>query len=72
MNHACEACGLVPASVSYGGGRLCAACAQKRTVASALPFVGAALVAAGLIAGSALLAERFQSEGKASPLDELG
>ncbi len=72
MNAACESCGAVPAPVFYGGRRLCGACAQKRTVASALPFVGAALAAAGLIAGSALLAEKFQGEGKATPLDELG
>ena len=41
-------------------------------MSGALPFVGAALAAAGLIAGSALLAEKLQGEGKASPLDELG
>jgi ATP-dependent Clp protease ATP-binding subunit ClpC len=34
--------------------------------------VGAALAAAGLIAGSALLAERMQGSGSTSPLDELG
>ena len=39
---------------------------------SALPFVGAALAAAGLIAGSAILAEKMQGEGRSSPLDELG
>ncbi len=40
---------------------------------SALPFVGAALAAAGLIAGSAFLAEKMQGgESKPSPLDELG
>ena len=71
MKAACETCGAVPAPVFYGGRRLCGACAQKRTVASALPFVGAALAAAGLIAGSAILAERLQGEGKASPLDGL-
>ncbi len=48
------------------------ACAQRRTITSALPFVGAALAAAGLIAGSALLAEKLQGEGRPSPLDELG
>jgi ATP-dependent Clp protease ATP-binding subunit ClpC len=58
--------------MSYGGRRLCVACAQKRTMTSALPFVGAALAAAGLIAGSALLAEKMQGENKTSPLDELG
>src|SRR5580704_598344 len=72
MNAACETCGAVPAPVWHRGRRLCGACAQKRTVASALPFVGAALAAAGLIAGSALLAEKLQGEGKVAPLDELG
>lgn len=72
MNRACDSCGAVPAPVSYAGRHLCSSCAQKRTAASALPFVGAALAAAGLIAGGALLAERLQGEGKASPIDELG
>lgn len=48
-------------------------CAQKRTAASALPFLGAAVAAAGLIAGTALLTERMrQQEGGESPLDALG
>ena len=72
MNRMCDACGTQPAATSYGGRRLCASCAQKRTAASALPFIGAALAAAGLIAGSALLAEKLQGEGRASPLDEIG
>ncbi len=72
MNRLCEACGKVPAAMSYGDRRLCVACAQKRTMTSALPFVGAALAAAGLIAGSAFLAEKMQGENKSSPLDELG
>jgi ATP-dependent Clp protease ATP-binding subunit ClpC len=72
MNQLCEVCGALPAAVAAGGRRLCKACAQRRTMTSALPFVGAALAAAGIIAGSALLAERLQGEGKASPLDELG
>jgi ATP-dependent Clp protease ATP-binding subunit ClpC len=72
MNRTCETCGGVPSAVSYKGLRLCTACAQRRTMTSALPFVGAALAAAGLIAGSALLAERMQGEGKVSPFDELG
>ncbi|HEX8805858.1 MAG TPA: ATP-dependent Clp protease ATP-binding subunit, partial [Candidatus Aquilonibacter sp.] len=36
---------------------LCSVCAQRRTAASALPFLGAALAAAGLIAGGAMLIE---------------
>src|SRR5579883_345367 len=72
MNRSCELCGAVPAPFTHGGRHLCTPCAQKRTVASALPFVGAALAAAGIIAGSALLAERMNGEGRASPLDEFG
>src|SRR5579871_6374627 len=72
MNRSCELCGAVPAPVTHGGRHLCTPCAQKRTVASALPFVGAALAAAGIIAGGALLAERMNGEGRASPLDEFG
>ncbi len=72
MDRTCESCGATRAAAFYGGHRLCASCAQKRTLTSALPFVGAALAAAGLIAGSALLAEKLQGEGRVSPLDELG
>jgi len=39
------------------GESLCANCAQRRSAASALPFLGAALAAAGLIAGGAMLLE---------------
>jgi ATP-dependent Clp protease ATP-binding subunit ClpC len=72
MNRLCDACGARPAATTLGAGRLCTVCAQRRTAASALPFVGAALAAAGIIAGSALLAERMQGEGRASPFDQLG
>jgi ATP-dependent Clp protease ATP-binding subunit ClpC len=74
MNSTCENCGSRPAPVFDGRRRLCAVCAQRRTVAGALPFLGAALAAAGLIAGSILLTERLGSEERergASPLDEL-
>ncbi len=73
MNALCDSCGQTPAPISHGRQQLCNACAQRRSLTNALPFVGAALAAAGLIAGSALLAERMQNEGgSASPLDELG
>jgi ATP-dependent Clp protease ATP-binding subunit ClpC len=72
MNRLCEACGTAPSTISVGGRPLCTGCAQKRTAAAALPFVGAALAAAGIIAGSAILAERMQGEGRRSPLDDLG
>ncbi len=59
--------------MTVGGRRLCVPCAQKRAATSALPFVGAALAAAGIIAGSALLAEKMQGGGGTpSPLDEFG
>ena len=60
MNRDCELCAERPSVTTLGGRRLCSICAQKRTMASALPFVGAAVAAAGLIAGSALLAEKLQ------------
>jgi len=72
MTSQCQNCGARPAVTTYAGRRLCGSCAQKRAATSALPFVGAALAAAGLIAGSALLAERMQGSGSTSPLDELG
>jgi ATP-dependent Clp protease ATP-binding subunit ClpC len=72
MNGLCETCANRPGIVSYGGRRLCGICAQKRTAANVLPFVGAALAAAGLIAGSALLAEKLQGRESESPLEGLG
>jgi ATP-dependent Clp protease ATP-binding subunit ClpC len=73
MNRDCELCAERPSVTTLGGRRLCSICAQKRTMASALPFVGAALAAAGLIAGSALLAEKLQgSSGADSPFEGLG
>jgi ATP-dependent Clp protease ATP-binding subunit ClpC len=72
MNRTCEACGALPATITYAGRHFCTACAKRRTAASALPFVGAALAAAGIIAGGALLAEKMQGESRPSPLDELG
>jgi ATP-dependent Clp protease ATP-binding subunit ClpC len=72
MNGLCETCANRPGAVSYGGRRLCGICAQKRTAAGALPFVGVALAAAGLIAGSALLAEKLQGRESESPLEGLG
>jgi ATP-dependent Clp protease ATP-binding subunit ClpC len=72
MNGLCETCANRPGVVSYGGRRICDVCAQKRTAASALSFVGAALAAAGLIAGSALLAEKLQGRESESPFEGLG
>src|SRR5579863_9602277 len=69
----CETCGQRPATMYDGSREVCASCAQRRALTSALPFFGAAIAAAGIIAGSALLAERMQREGQGgnSPLDEL-
>jgi ATP-dependent Clp protease ATP-binding subunit ClpC len=72
MNGLCETCANRPGVVSLRGRRLCGTCAQRRTAANALPFVGAALAAAGLIAGSALLAEKLQGRESESPLEGLG
>ncbi len=72
MNGLCETCANRPSVVSYGGRRLCGICVQKRTAASALPLIGAALAAAGLIAGSALLAEKLQGRENESPLEGRG
>jgi ATP-dependent Clp protease ATP-binding subunit ClpC len=72
MTRDCEICAQRPAALSHGGRRVCTVCAQKRTAASALPFLGAAVAAAGLIAGSALLADRMRQQEGESPLDSLG
>jgi ATP-dependent Clp protease ATP-binding subunit ClpC len=71
MSSLCEVCATRPISATLGGRGLCSVCAQKRTVTNALPFIGAAVAAAGLIAGSALLAEKLQGSAE-SPLDGLG
>ncbi|MGB6985229.1 MAG: ATP-dependent Clp protease ATP-binding subunit [Candidatus Aquilonibacter sp.] len=53
----CESCGRRPSTTTIGRSALCSHCAQRRSAASALPFLGAALAAAGLIAGGAMLIE---------------
>jgi ATP-dependent Clp protease ATP-binding subunit ClpC len=73
MNKLCDGCGQRPAQLFDGTRQLCTGCAQRRALGNAMPFLGAALAAAGLIAGSVMLAERLQSEGEGgrTPLDEL-
>jgi ATP-dependent Clp protease ATP-binding subunit ClpC len=74
MNTLCDGCGNRPVPTIAGMKQLCADCARKRIGSSALPFLGAAVAAAGLIAGGILLSERMQGEGgrtNGSPLDEL-
>jgi len=53
----CESCGRRPSTTVVGRSALCNACAQRKSATSALPFLGAALAAAGLIAGGAMLIE---------------
>ena len=65
MTTQCEACKTRPATVFDGRTQLCAACSRTRSATSALPFLGAALAAAGLIAGGVLLYEnRDDLKGK--------
>jgi ATP-dependent Clp protease ATP-binding subunit ClpC len=74
MNKVCDSCGQRPALVFDGARQLCSTCAQRRAATSAVPFLAAALAAAGLIAGGVLLSEKLQRDadsGGVSPLDEL-
>jgi ATP-dependent Clp protease ATP-binding subunit ClpC len=66
----CESCGARPAIALDGDKRLCATCARRH---AALPLIGASLAAAGLLAGSAILADRLRREGPSgsSPVDEF-
>ena len=57
MTTTCSACGQRPATTHNGPVPLCGPCAQRRAATGALPFLGAALAAAGLIAGGALIYE---------------
>ncbi len=70
INVTCDSCGKQPAVIVDGEKRLCAACARRN---AALPLLGAALAATGLLAGSAILAERLRREGPSgiSPMDEF-
>ena len=60
----CSSCGRRPSSVVLAGSPLCSVCAQRQSAKSALPFLGAALAAAGLIAGGAMLLENREELGK--------
>jgi ATP-dependent Clp protease ATP-binding subunit ClpC len=70
VNISCDNCGKQPAIVLDGEKRLCATCARRN---AALPILGATLAAAGLLAGSAILAERLRRESPSgsSPMDEF-
>jgi ATP-dependent Clp protease ATP-binding subunit ClpC len=74
MIDACEKCGARPARNFDGRRVLCISCAQQAQIRTALPFLGAAIAAAGLVAGGILLTEKLQQGGSGtpSPIDELG
>ncbi len=67
-NVTCEACGSRPAIAFDGERRLCTTCARQRAT---IPLLGATLAAAGLLAGSAILADRLRREGQGGPVDEF-
>ena len=57
MNTTCESCGRRPSTAIVGRRSLCTSCAQRSAATGALPYLGAAIAAAGLIAGGAMLIE---------------
>ena len=75
MTTQCETCQQRPAVVRdayFKGGRwvesdVCEQCAQRRKTSTAMPYVGAALGAAALVAGGALLVDRINREQKEAP-----
>ena len=77
MTTTCELCGLQPATVpdpATGQVRYCAACAARRQATKlALPYLGAALTAAALVAGGALLMDKLgeqqQGQGGGNPFE---
>jgi ATP-dependent Clp protease ATP-binding subunit ClpC len=69
MTATCDNCGKQPAVTFDGVKHLCATCVRR---SATLPLIGATLAAAGLLAGSAVLAERLRREGSSGPsLDEF-
>ncbi|MBV8638351.1 MAG: AAA family ATPase [Candidatus Eremiobacteraeota bacterium] len=64
MTTTCESCGQRPATTFTGRASLCTICAQRQAATRALPFLGAALAAAGLVAGGALLLENREELSK--------
>ncbi len=71
MTTTCESCRTRPATVFDGRRSFCSSCAQRQSATRALPFLGAALAAAGLIAGGALLFERRDELSKHLPSNPL-
>ncbi len=77
MTTTCELCGQRPATVvdpATGQMRYCAICsARRQATKAALPYVGAALTAAALVAGGALLVEKLgeqQGQKGTNPLED--
>jgi ATP-dependent Clp protease ATP-binding subunit ClpC len=71
----CEICGERPATVADPGSlqtRYCALCAARRQATkTALPVIGAALTAAALLAGSAIIVDKMsEREGGNKPFEE--
>ncbi|MGH7738128.1 MAG: ATP-dependent Clp protease ATP-binding subunit [Candidatus Tyrphobacter sp.] len=66
----CESCGVRPATALDGEKRLCGHCSRRN---AALPLLGASLAAVGLLAASAVVADRLRREGPPglSPIDEF-
>jgi ATP-dependent Clp protease ATP-binding subunit ClpC len=60
----CESCRSRPATIFSARGRFCAVCAQRQAVAGMVPFLGAAIAAAGIIAGGAYLLENRDEIGR--------
>ena len=78
MTITCESCGQRPATVwdaETGRLRYCALCsARRQATKAALPYLGAALTAAALVAGGALLVEKLgeqQGERGSNPIEDF-
>ncbi|MBV8117348.1 MAG: ATP-dependent Clp protease ATP-binding subunit, partial [Candidatus Eremiobacteraeota bacterium] len=80
METLCELCGLRAATVydpasTSGAPRWCAICATRRQATrAALPYLGAALGAAAMVVGGALLVERLSDRGSGEgpkPFEDL-
>ena len=75
MTALCEVCGLQPATLQEGGQQLCRQCAARRAATkAALPLLGAAVTAAALVGGGALLFEKLngpqEGKGPANPIED--
>jgi len=75
MTTLCEVCGLQPATLQEGSQQLCRQCAARRAATkAALPLLGAAVTAAALVAGGALLLDKLngpqEGKGPANPIED--